>query len=234
MRWTIRLGVVLLLSLVLLLSVITGSKSVFSWLQTLSTESLEEPLTEERFLKEEMPKGDGPVELARNDKELDFREQLSKTEFQKRRSGSDSGNSLKGNLGVILIILFFSAILFYKFKQNRKSRLSYIEESLPTHLPPDDQPITFSSYNPSFSQLTNVSVRDSLITFNDTLPSSLRIRWNETFEEWSSRIELFETDSSLYHAVRYGALEEENVPLEELERFRDSLQQYLSHRNDSL
>ena len=78
-----------------------------------------------------------------------------------------------------------------------------------------------------FPMLTNIELRDWLITFNTSLAPELKLRTNETLIDWFERIDLTDIDASLYHLIRYGAASDHDIPIEQQRRFHEALDRYL-------
>ncbi|UTT43112.1 hypothetical protein [Exiguobacterium aurantiacum] len=146
----------------------------------------------------------------------------------KFKFGSGNGDS-PGGLGTLFVFLAIVGLIVYGvrrwLRRRQGQRLTFPsmhDASVPLSLNTDA-----SGEAQRFPMLTNIELRDWLITFNASLAPELKLRTNETLIDWFERIDLTDIDASLYHLIRYGAASDHDIPFEQQQRFHEALDRYL-------
>ncbi|MFN3364811.1 MAG: hypothetical protein ACK411_00335 [Exiguobacterium mexicanum] len=229
MKWSSRFIGFLVVTACLVVTFVFVSKETFSWFQTLE-HPVDDPLIEEREQEEEEPDEDGIdlTTVSENEKGGSLREKKKMFEFPFGLGGGDA----PGGLGTLFAILAAAGLIVYSvrkwLRRRRLKGLTFLFTDDTSTQPSHEADATIAAQ--TFPMLTNIELRDWLITFNASLAPELKLRTNETVVDWFERIELTDIDASLYHLIRYGPASDHDIPFEQQQRFHEALDRYLKRQ----
>lgn len=227
MKWSSRFIGGLVVTACLVVTFVFVSKETFSWFQTINTSSPVSVTETGREEDENPPPKDG-IELDATDERGKGGERQEKEDMLKFTFGRGNGDD-PGGLGMLFVLLATVGLIVYGVRRWLRRRQGKGFTFPSTH----DAPVPLSlntdasSEAQRFPMLTNIELRDWLITFNTSLAPELKLRTNETLIDWFERIDLTDIDASLYHLIRYGAASDHDIPIEQQRRFHEALDRYL-------
>ncbi|MCT4784539.1 MULTISPECIES: hypothetical protein [Exiguobacterium] len=226
MNWSTRMLSVLVLTTCLVIGFVFLTQTLFSWFQTFEN-PVGPPSMEQR--SQEESQGKSGIEIGRSPTDKKGEGIYEKEDMLKFTFGSGKEET-SGGLGAIFALLALGILVLYSVRRFRQRRRK-IGLTLPTIdeiARPRKLHVVDASLVP---MLTNITLRDWLITFNASLPTPLKLRANETLHEWFERIDLTDIDTSLYHLIRYGVPTEQEVSLEQQEAFHQALLRYAARHS---
>lgn len=223
MRWTNKFFLMISTTLLITFTMMVITTSVFEWLynpKTIPVEENDSPPTD--LLSDE----DDGILIGESKADYPFKldPQKGKHNFFERITGS--GESTRRNLGFFVALIALGCLSFYIYRK-RKQRLARARD----HADSSTDPLVESLQHENASSVstltafTNVPIRDALITFNQSLVPSKRLRAHETLQEWFRRIDL-PMNPSVYHAVRYGTSSGVTISEEDTLHFKNTLDSY--------
>lgn len=226
MKWSSRFIGFLVMTACLVVTFVFVSKETFSWFQTINTPA---PVSVTEMGREEDERQTGGIDMGDTPIDREFRgERREKEDMLKFKFGLGNGDA-PGGLGTLFALLAFVGLTVYGVRRWLRRRQgkgftfrSMHDASVPLSLNTDA-----SGEAQRFPMLTNIELRDWLITFNASLAPELKLRTNETLIDWFERINLTDIDASLYHLIRYGAVSDHDIPFEQQQRFHEALDRYL-------
>ncbi|WP_214837441.1 hypothetical protein [Exiguobacterium sp. s36] len=226
MKWSSRFTGFLVMTACLVVTFVFISKETFSWLQTIHTPA---PISVIEMGKpEEAPPQKGGIDLGSTDEKGKGGERQVKEDMLKFKFGSGNGDA-PGGLGTLFA--FLAAIGLTVYGVHRWLRRRRWERFTFSSRPDAPVPLSLNADTSiearTFPMLTNIELRDWLITFNASLAPELKLRTNETVVDWFERIDLTDIDASLYHLIRYGPTSDHDIPFEQQQRFHEALDRYL-------
>ncbi|WP_214758866.1 hypothetical protein [Exiguobacterium sp. s146] len=226
MKWSSRFIGGLVVTACLVVTFVFVSKETFSWFQTINTSS---PVSVTEMGREEDDIPPGGIDMGDTPTDSEFRgERQEKEDMLKFTFGRGNGDD-PGGLGMLFVLLAAVGLTVYGVRRWLRRRRGKGFTFPSTH----DTPVPLSlntdasSEAQRFPMLTNIELRDWLITFNASLAPELKLRTNETLIDWFERIDLTDIDASLYHLIRYGAASNHEIPIEQQRRFHEALDRYL-------
>lgn len=227
MKWSSRFIGFLIVTACLVVTFVFVSKETFSWFQTINTSS---PVSvTEMGREEDDERQTGGIDMGDTPIDTEFRgEPHEKEDMLKFKFGRGNGDS-PGGLGTLFVFLAAIGLTVYSLRRwlRRRRGKGFTFSSKPDAPVPLSLNADTSIEAQRFPMLTNIELRDWLITFNASLSPELKLRTNETLIDWFERINLTDIDASLYHLIRYGAASEHDIPVEQQQRFHEALDRYL-------
>ena len=226
MKWSSRFIGLLVVTACLVVTFVFVSKETFSWLQTIHTPA---PISVIEMGKpEEAPPPKGGIDLGSTDEKGNGGERQVKEDMLKFKFGSGNGDA-PGGLGTLFAFLAAIVLTVYGVRRwlRRRRGKGFTFSSRQNTFAPLSLNADTSIEARTFPMLTNIELRDWLITFNASLAPELKLRTNETVVDWFERIELTDIDASLYHLIRYGPASDRDIPFEQQQRFHEALDRYL-------
>ncbi|KAB2864771.1 MAG: hypothetical protein F9K39_03990 [Exiguobacterium chiriqhucha] len=226
MKWSSRFIGFLVMTACLVVTFVFISKETFSWLQTINTPA---PISVIEMGKpEEAPPPKGGIDLGSTDEKGNGGERQVKEDMLKFKFGSGNGDA-PGGLGTLFAFLAAIVLTVYGVRRwlRRRRGKGFTFSSRQNTFAPLSLNADTSIEARTFPMLTNIELRDWLITFNASLAPELKLRTNETVVDWFERIELTDIDASLYHLIRYGPASDRDIPFEQQQRFHEALDRYL-------
>lgn len=223
MRWTTKLLLTIVAALLFTFTLFVVTTSIFEWLYAPEILPVEEHASSPSDIDTDPEEGTLLSKTKSNFPfELDPRK--GKLELFERITSSGQATRNLGFLVGLTALLFFSLYVYWK----RKRRLKRTDDSHSNRVvPPEKVGHNKGTDAPSpLMRLTNVPIRDALITFNQSLTPAKRLRSHETLQDWFSRIQLPMNESAVYYAIRYGASWGEPVSEEDIARFQHTLDHY--------
>ena len=227
MKWSSRFIGFLIVTACLVVMFVVVSKETFSWFQTINTSSPVSVTEIGREEDENPPPKDG-IDLGSTDEPGKAGERQEKQDMLKFKFGSGNGDA-PGGLGTLFAFLAAIGLTVYGVRRwlRRRRGKGFVFSTRQNAFAPLSLNADASIEAQTFPLLTNIELRDWLITFNASLAPELKLRTNETLIDWFERIELTDIDASLYHLIRYGAASEHDIPVEQQQRFHEALDRYL-------
>lgn len=229
MKWSSRFTGFLVMTACLVVTFVFISKETFSWLQTINTPA---PISVIEMGKpEEAPPPKGGIDLGSTDEKGNGGERQVKEDMLKFKFGSGNGDA-PGGLGTLFAFLAAIVLTVYGVRRwlRRRRGKGFTFSSRQNTFAPLSLNADTSIEARTFPMLTNIELRDWLITFNASLAPELKLRTNETVVDWFERIELTDIDASLYHLIRYGPASDRDIPFEQQQRFHEALDRYLKRQ----
>lgn len=229
MKWSSRFIGFLVVTACLVVTFVFVSKETFSWLQTIHTPA---PISVIEMGKpEEAPPPKGGIDLGSTDEKGNGGERQVKEDMLKFKFGSGNGDA-PGGLGTLFAFLAAIMLTVYGVRRwlRRRRGKGFTFSSRQNAFAPLSLNADTSIEARTFPMLTNIELRDWLITFNASLAPELKLRTNETVVDWFERIELTDIDASLYHLIRYGPASDRDIPFEQQQRFYEALDRYLKRQ----
>lgn len=229
MKWSSRFIGFLVVTACLVVTFVFVSKETFSWLQTIHTPA---PISVIEMGKpEEAPPPKGGIDLGSTDEKGNGGERQVKEDMLKFKFGSGNGDA-PGGLGTLFAFLAAIGLTVYGVRRwlRRRRGKGFTFSSRQNAFAPLSLNADTSIEARTFPMLTNIELRDWLITFNASLAPELKLRTNETVVDWFERIELTDIDASLYHLIRYGPASDRDIPFEQQQRFHEALDRYLKRQ----
>lgn len=229
MKWSSRFIGFLVVTACLVVTFVFVSKETFSWLQTIHTPA---PISVIEMGKpEEAPPPKGGIDLGSTDEKGNGGERQVKEDMLKFKFGSGNGDA-PGGLGTLFAFLAAIVLTVYGVRRwlRRRRGKGFTFSIRQNALAPLSLNADTSIEARTFPMLTNIELRDWLITFNASLAPELKLRTNETVVDWFERIELTDIDASLYHLIRYGPASDRDIPFEQQQRFHEALNRYLKRQ----
>ncbi|WP_214755963.1 MULTISPECIES: hypothetical protein [unclassified Exiguobacterium] len=229
MKWSSRFIGFLVVTACLVVMFVFISKETFSWFQTINTPA---PISVIEMGKpEEAPPPKGGIDLGSTDEKGNDGERQVKEDMLKFKFGSGNGDA-PGGLGTLFAFLAAIGLTVYGVRRwlRRRRGKGFTFSSRQNALAPLSLNADTSIEARTFPMLTNIELRDWLITFNASLAPELKLRTNETVVDWFERIELTDIDASLYHLIRYGPASDHDIPFEQQQRFHEALDRYLKRQ----
>lgn len=229
MKWSSRFIGFLVMTACLVVTFVFISKETFSWLQTINTPA---PISVIEMGKpEEAPPPKGGIDLGSTDEKGNGGERQVKEDMLKFKFGSGNGDA-PGGLGTLFAFLAAIVLTVYGVRRwlRRRRGKGFTFSSRQNAFAPLSLNADTSIEARTFPMLTNIELRDWLITFNASLAPELKLRTNETVVDWFERIELTDIDASLYHLIRYGPASDRDIPFEQQQRFYEALDRYLKRQ----
>lgn len=229
MKWSSRFIGFLVMTACLVVTFVFISKETFSWLQTINTPA---PISVIEMGKpEEAPPPKGGIDLGSTDEKGNGGERQVKEDMLKFKFGSGNGDA-PGGLGTLFAFLAAIVLTVYGVRRwlRRRRGKGFTFSIRQNALAPLSLNADASIETQTFPMLTNIELRDWLITFNASLAPELKLRTNETVVDWFERIELTDIDASLYHLIRYGPASDRDIPFEQQQRFHEALDRYLKRQ----
>ncbi|MFL9650416.1 MULTISPECIES: hypothetical protein [unclassified Exiguobacterium] len=229
MKWSSRFIGFLVVTACLVVTFVFVSKETFSWLQTIHTPA---PISVIEMGKpEEAPPPKGGIDLGSTDEKGNGGERQVKEDMLKFKFGSGNGDA-PGGLGTLFAFLAAIVLTVYGVRRwlRRRRGKGFTFSSRQNAFAPLSLNADTSIEARTFPMLTNIELRDWLITFNASLAPELKLRTNETVVDWFERIELTDIDASLYHLIRYGPASDRDIPFEQQQRFYEALDRYLKRQ----
>lgn len=229
MKWSSRFIGFLVVTACLVVTFVFVSKETFSWLQTIHTPA---PISVIEMGKpEEAPPPKGGIDLGSTDEKGNGGERQVKEDMLKFKFGSGNGDA-PGGLGTLFAFLAAIGLTVYGVRRwlRRRRGKGFTFSIRQNALAPLSLNADTSIEARTFPMLTNIELRDWLITFNASLAPELKLRTNETVVDWFERIELTDIDASLYHLIRYGPASDRDIPFEQQQRFHEALDHYLKRQ----
>lgn len=229
MKWSSRFIGFLVVTACLVVTFVFVSKETFSWLQTIHTPA---PISVIEMGKpEEAPPPKGGIDLGSTDEKGNGGEGQVKEDMLKFKFGSGNGDA-PGGLGTLFAFLAAIVLTVYGVRRwlRRRRGKGFTFSIRQNALAPLSLNADTSIEARTFPMLTNIELRDWLITFNASLAPELKLRTNETVVDWFERIELTDIDASLYHLIRYGPASDRDIPFEQQQRFHEALDRYLKRQ----
>ncbi|WP_138858589.1 MULTISPECIES: hypothetical protein [Exiguobacterium] len=229
MKWSSRFIGFLVVTACLVVMFVFISKETFSWLQTINTPA---PISVIEMGKpEEAPPPKGGIDLGSTDEKGNGGERQVKEDMLKFKFGSGDGDA-PGGLGTLFAFLAAIGLTVYGVRRwlRRRRGKGFTFSSRQNAFAPLSLNADTSIEARTFPMLTNIELRDWLITFNASLAPELKLRTNETVVDWFERIELTDIDASLYHLIRYGPASDHDIPFEQQQRFHEALDRYLKRQ----
>lgn len=226
MKWSSRFIGFLVVTACLVVMFVFISKETFSWLQTINTPA---PISVIEMGKpEEAPPPKGGIDLGSTDEKGNGGERQVKEDMLKFKFGSGDGDA-PGGLGTLFAFLAAIGLTVYGVRRwlRRRRGKGFTFSSRQNAFAPLSLNADTSIEARTFPMLTNIELRDWLITFNASLSPELKLRTNETLIDWFERINLTDIDASLYHLIRYGPASEQDIPVEQQQQFHEALDRYL-------
>lgn len=226
MKWSSRFIGFLVVTACLVVTFVFVSKETFSWFQTINTPA---PISMIEMDKpEEAPPPKGGIDLGSTDETGNGGERQVKEDMLKFKFGSGNGDA-PGGLGTLFTFLAAVGLIVYGVRKwlRRRRGKGFTFSSRQNAFAPLALNADASIETQTFPMLTNIELRDWLITFNASLAPELKLRTNETVVDWFERIELTDIDASLYHLIRYGPASDRDIPFEQQQRFHEALDRYL-------
>jgi len=216
MKWSSRFIGFLVVTACLVVTFVFVSKETFSWLQTIHTPA---PISVIEMGKpEEAPPPKGGIDLGSTDEKGNGGERQVKEDMLKFKFGSGNGDA-PGGLGTLFAFLAAIVLTVYGVRRwlRRRRGKGFTFSSRQNAFAPLSLNADTSIEARTFPMLTNIELRDWLITFNASL-------------DWFERIELTDIDASLYHLIRYGPASDRDIPFEQQQRFYEALDRYLKRQ----
>lgn len=229
MKWSSRFIGFLVVTACLVVTFVFVSKETFSWLQTIHTPA---PISVIEMGKpEEAPPPKGGIDLGSTDEKGNGGERQVKEDMLKFKFGSGNGDA-PGGLGTLFAFLAAIVLTVYGVRRwlRRRRGKGFTFSSRQNAFAPLSLNADTSIEARTFPMLTNIELRDWLITFNASLAPELKLRTNETVVDWFERIELTDIDASLYHLIRYGPASDRDIPFEQQQQFYEALDRYLKRQ----
>ncbi|WP_214827627.1 hypothetical protein [Exiguobacterium sp. s26] len=229
MKWSSRFIGFLVVTACLVVMFVFISKETFSWFQTINTPA---PISVIEMGKpEEAPPPKGGIDLGSTDEKGNDGERQVKEDMLKFKFSSGNGDA-PGGLGTLFAFLAAIGLTVYGVRRwlRRRRGKGFTFSSRQNALAPLSLNADTSIEARTFPMLTNIELRDWLITFNASLAPELKLRTNETVVDWFERIELTDIDASLYHLIRYGPASDHDIPFEQQQRFHEALDRYLKRQ----
>jgi len=226
MKWSSRFIGFLIVTACLVVTFVFVSKETFSWFQTINTSS---PASVTEVNREEEDKRQtGGIDMGRTKGPKFEGEPQPREKMLKFKFGSGNGDA-PGGLGTLFAFLAAIGLTVYGVRRwlRRRRGKGFVFSTRQNTFAPLSLNADASIEAQTFPLLTNIELRDWLITFNASLAPELKLRTNETLIDWFERIELTDIDASLYHLIRYGAASEHDIPVEQQQRFHEALDRYL-------
>ncbi|ERG67315.1 hypothetical protein [Exiguobacterium chiriqhucha] len=229
MKWSSRFIGFLVVTACLVVTFVFVSKETFSWLQTIHTPAPSSVI--EMGKPEEAPPPKGGIDLGSTDEKGNGGERQVKEDMLKFKFGSGNGDA-PGGLGTLFAFLAAIGLTVYGVRRwlRRRRGKGFTFSSRQNAFAPLSLNADTSIEARTFPMLTNIELRDWLITFNASLAPELKLRTNETVVDWFERIELTDIDASLYHLIRYGPASDRDIPFEQQQRFHEALDRYLKRQ----
>lgn len=230
MKWSSRFIGFLVVTACLVVMFVFISKETFSWFQTINTSSPVSVTEMGREEDENPPPKDG-IDLGSTDEKGNDGERQVKEDMLKFKFGSGNGDA-PGGLGTLFAFLAAIGLTVYGVRRwlRRRRGKGFTFSSRQNAFAPLSLNADTSIEARTFPMLTNIELRDWLITFNASLAPELKLRTNETVVDWFERIELTDIDASLYHLIRYGPASDHDIPFEQQQRFHEALDRYLKRQ----
>lgn len=227
MKWSSRFIGFLVVTACLVVTFVFVSKETFSWFQTINSSSPVSVTEMGREEDENPPPKDG-IDLGSTDERGKGGERQEKEDMLKFKFGRGNGND-PGGLGTLFALLAAVGLTVYGVRRwlRRQRGKGFTFSSRQNAFAPLSLNADTSIEAQTFPMLTNIELRDWLITFNASLAPELKLRTNETVVDWFDRIELTDIDASLYHLIRYGPASDRDIPFEQQQRFHEALDRYL-------
>ncbi|MCA0981602.1 hypothetical protein [Exiguobacterium aestuarii] len=223
MRWTNKFFLMIAATLLVTFTMMMVATSVFEWLynpETIPVEENNSPPTD--LLSDE----DDGILIGESKADYPFELDPQKGKKKPLERFTGSGESTRRNLGLLVALIALGCLSFYIYRK-RKRRLARARD----HADSSTDPLVESLQHENASSVstltafTNVPIRDALITFNQSLVPSKRLRAHETLQEWFQRIDL-PMNPSVYHAVRYGTSSGVTISAEDTLHFKHTLDHY--------
>ena len=229
MKWSSRFIGFLVVTACLVVMFVFISKETFSWFQTINTPAPSSVI--EMGKPEEAPPPKGGIDLGSTDEKGNGGERQVKEDMLKFKFGSGNGDA-PGGLGTLFAFLAAIGLTVYGVRRwlRRRRGKGFTFSSRQNAFAPLSLNADTSIEARTFPMLTNIELRDWLITFNASLAPELKLRTNETVVDWFERIELTDIDASLYHLIRYGPASDHDIPFEQQQRFHEALDRYLKRQ----
>ncbi|WP_214711188.1 hypothetical protein [Exiguobacterium sp. s55] len=229
MKWSSRFIGFLVVTACLVVMFVFISKETFSWFQTINTPAPSSVI--EMGKPEEAPPPKGGIDLGSTDEKGNDGERQVKEDMLKFKFGSGDGDA-PGGLGTLFAFLAAIGLTVYGVRRwlRRRRGKGFTFSSRQNAFAPLSLNADTSIEARTFPMLTNIELRDWLITFNASLAPELKLRTNETVVDWFERIELTDIDASLYHLIRYGPASDHDIPFEQQQRFHEALDRYLKRQ----
>ncbi|WP_214709132.1 MULTISPECIES: hypothetical protein [unclassified Exiguobacterium] len=229
MKWSSRFIGFLVVTACLVVMFVFISKETFSWFQTINTPAPSSVI--EMGKPEEAPPPKGGIDLGSTDEKGNDGERQVKEDMLKFKFGSGNGDA-PGGLGTLFAFLAAIGLTVYGVRRwlRRRRGKGFTFSSRQNAFAPLSLNADTSIKARTFPMLTNIELRDWLITFNASLAPELKLRTNETVVDWFERIELTDIDASLYHLIRYGPASDHDIQFEQQQRFHEALDRYLKRQ----
>lgn len=229
MKWSSRFIGFLVVTACLVVMFVFVSKETFSWFQTINTSS---PVSVTEVNKEEEDERQtGGIDMGRTKGPKFEGEPRPREKMLKFKFGRGNGDA-PGGLGMLFAFLAAIGLTVYGVRRwlRRRRGKGFTFSSRQNAFAPLSLNADTSIEARTFPMLTNIELRDWLITFNASLAPELKLRTNETVVDWFERIELTDIDASLYHLIRYGPASDHDIPFEQQQRFHEALDRYLKRQ----
>lgn len=226
MKWSSRFIGFLVVTACLVVMFVFISKETFSWFQTINTSS---PASVTEVNREEEDKRQtGGIDMGRTKGPKFEGEPQPREKMLKFKFGSGNGDA-PGGLGTLFAFLAAIGLTVYGVRRwlRRRRGKGFVFSTRQNTFAPLSLNADPSIEARTFPMLTNIELRDWLITFNASLAPELKLRTNETVVDWFERIELTDIDASLYHLIRYGPASDHDIPFEQQQQFHEALDRYL-------
>lgn len=229
MKWSSRFIGSLTVTACLVVTFVFVSKEAFSWFQTINTPAPSSVTEVGR--EEDDQRQTGGIYMGKTKGPKFEGDPRPKEKMLKFKFGRGNGDS-PGGLGTLFAFLAAIGLTVYGVRRwlRRRRWRGFAFSSMHDTSELMSLNASASSKPQPFPMLTNVELRDWLITFNASLTPELRLRKNETLVDWFERIELTDIDASLYHLIRYGAASNHDIPFEQQQRFHEALDRYLQRQ----
>lgn len=229
MKWSSRFIGYLVVTACLVVTFVFVSKEAFSWFQTINTPA---PINVTEVNREEEDKRQtGGIDMGKTTGPKFEGDPRPKEKMLKFKFGRGNGND-PGGLGTLFAFLAAIGLTVYGVRRwlRRRRGKGFTFSSRQNAFAPLSLNADTSIEARTFPMLTNIELRDWLITFNASLAPELKLRTNETVVDWFERIELTDIDASLYHLIRYGPASDHDIPFEQQQRFHEALDRYLKRQ----
>ncbi|WP_214821609.1 MULTISPECIES: hypothetical protein [unclassified Exiguobacterium] len=223
MRWTNKFFLMIASTLIVTFTMMVIATSVFEWLynpETIPVEENNSPPTD--FISDE----DSKLLMDESKADYPFKLDPQKGKIKPLDKLTGSGEYIRRNLGLWVALLALCCLSFYIYRK-RKQRLARARDHADSNADPLIESLQHENASSvsTLTALTNVPIRDALITFNESLVPAKRLRTHETLQEWFQRIDL-PMNPSIYHAVRYGTSSGVTISEEDTLHFKSTLDHY--------
>lgn len=229
MKWSSRFIGFLMVTVCLVVTFVFVSKEAFSWFQTINTPA---PINVTEVNREEEDKRQtGGIDMGKTKGPKFVGDPRPKEKMLKFKFGRGNGDA-PGGLGTLFVLLAAVGLTVYGVRRwlRRRRGKGFMFSSRQNAFEPLSLNADTSIEAQTLPMLTNIELRDWLITFNASLVPELKLRTNETLVDWFERIELTDIDTSLYHLIRYGPASDCDIPFEQQQRFHEALDRYLKRQ----